>query len=109
MKKRVTSFWKWIRDHLRLSIALAVLLLVGAVYVIPLFSPPRGQECGTINYPNSPLQRTAAIHAASLKVLSCFWQAYQHCQRATISLSAIGTNMGEDVTVIVRHGKTKEE
>jgi hypothetical protein len=100
MKERAGALWAWVNDHRRLSIILALLLIVVSVYVISLIPPPHGQECGTINYPQLG-SGDAKMHAASLKMLSCFWQAYQHCQAATIESFYMGTDFGDAVTATV--------
>lgn len=54
-------------------------------------TPTPPQQCGSIHMttglPNS-------IDASAGQVETCFWQAYQHCQAATMNLTAMGVDAG---------------
>jgi hypothetical protein len=105
MQERAISLWAWIRLHRRLSLGLALVLVVagvGTAFIISQLPPPPGQACGQINYPPFG-ERDPAVQAASMQVISCFWHAYQHCQSATISLSYHGIDTGGEATLTVEH------
>jgi hypothetical protein len=104
MKERAISLWVWAREHRRFSIALALALVVasvGTAYIISQLPPPRGQECGQVNYPFPPLERDPAVRAASMQIFACFWHNYQHCQPATMSLFSHGVDTSSYATMTV--------
>lgn len=104
MQERAISLWAWIRLHRRLSLGLALVLVVasvGGAFIISQLPPPRGQECGQISYYLN--ERDPAVRTASMQVLSCFWHAYQRCQPATITLSSSGVDTGGEETLTIEH------
>ena len=105
MQERVFSLWAWTRLHRRLSLGLALVMVVagmGTTFIISQLPPPQGQDCGKIDYPPFG-ERDPAVPAASMQVLSCFWHAYQHCRSATISLSSHGIDTGSEDTLTIEH------
>ena len=99
MKAWATSLWDWAYNHERLSLGLALALILvgfGTPYLISQLPPPGGQECGLIVH-----EGPRARGMASIQVLPCFWRAYQQCQPASITVSSQGvdTSGQESLTI----------
>ena len=104
MSKRARLIW-----GLRLAaVPLIVLLVAVGVEIFRTESlmnqfgppPPTGQDCGSIVHSEMPPARTARADA-SIQTLTCFWNAYQSCQAATMSQTLAGVDAGSTKTITV--------
>ena len=71
---------------------------------IPPASPQRAQNCGTVNTAlnGQPVDRNQARLAGN-----CFWQAFQHCQAATLLLREHSLDTGADHTFTIKSNNGK--
>ncbi|MBA2287752.1 MAG: hypothetical protein H0W02_19945 [Ktedonobacteraceae bacterium] len=97
----------WWRRYRRLLIIVGVTLLLtvggNALWIVthlPPPTPPQGKQCGSIAHTEYPPPKVSD-EPASVQVIQCFWNAYQHCQAATIDLSYTEIDSGSDHTITI--------
>lgn len=115
MQEQAAQPHDWIQRHWVVSLILLIVLPVailtgigvGVLWAVNTANlarfglpPPAGQDCGSILHVEYPPEKTARADA-DIQALTCFWDAYQACQSATISQTNAGTDVGGTDTLTV--------
>ena len=88
------------------AIVILVLLVVGVGVTVAFArrTPVQGQNCGEVHTLNAHfIESEASVRQAE----NCFWQAFQHCQAATLMLKEHSLDTGADHTFTIKSSDGK--